>query len=349
MLFVYSYLYCSGGIDMKNVIKNRFNLLIFFTLLCFLFFIGMESLAFARAGGGRSSGSRGFSSGGSYQRSAPSGTYQQRQQQAAPQRPTVQQPAPSFGRSLLYGIGGGLLGGMVGNMLFGGRGYAGGGGGWGGSGGFGFGDFIILLIICGIIYFVVKRYRARKQEMLMSTAGTGYASSSSYGYNEPASEQTYEPQTQEDRVSQGLRYISDMDSSFNESKFKELAEDIFFKIQGAWTKRDMSVARDLLAPQMLNTFQNDVDSYIANKQFNRLENIAVRQVEIVDATQDQGEEYITIKFLASLLDYTTDERNNNVISGSSTDPVKFLEYWTFNRKVGNRNWVLAGITQERDY
>jgi len=336
---------------MKKTAKNRFNLLTIFIVLFFLFFIGMESIVFARAGGGRSSGSSGSRSGGSYQRSTPSQPSGSYQRQATPQRSPVQQPAsPSFGRSMLYGIGGGLLGGMVGSMLFGGRGYAGGGGGWGGGGGgFGFGDLIILVIIGGIIYFVYKRYRARKQEMLMSTAGAGYGSSPSYGYSEPAPEPAYEPQAQEDRISQGLRYISDMDPSFNEIKFKELVEDIFFKIQGAWTKRDMSVVRDLLAPQMLSTFQNDVNGYIANKQFNRLENIAVRQVEIVDATQDQGEEYITIKFLASLLDYTTDETTNNVVSGSSTDPVKFLEYWTFNRKVGNRNWVLAGITQERDY
>jgi predicted lipid-binding transport protein (Tim44 family) len=338
---------------MNKTGKNRFRLFTVCITLCFLFFIGMESLAFARAGGGRSSGSRGFSSGRSYQRSTPSqpsGTYQQRQQQTAPQGSPVQQPAaPSFGRSMLYGIGGGLLGGMVGSMLFGGRGYAGGGGGWGGGGGFGFGDLIILLIIAGIIYFVVKRYRARKQEMLMSTAGAGYASSPSYGYNEAGPEQSYEPASQGDTVSQGLRYIKDMDSSFNENRFKELVEDMFFKIQSAWTKRDINVVRDLLAPQMLNTFQSDINAYIANKQFNRLENIAVRQVEIVDAAQDQGEEYITVKFLASLLDYTTDETGNQLISGSSTDPVKFLEYWTFTRKIGNKNWILAGITQESDY
>jgi len=49
------------------------------------------------------------------------------------------------------------------------------------------------------------------------------------------------------------------------------------------------------------------------------------------------------------LDYTTDESNNSIISGSSTEPVKFLEYWTFSRKTGVKNWSLAGITQEKDY
>ena len=100
---------------------------------------------------------------------------------------------------------------------------------------------------------------------------------------------------------------------------------------------------------MLSTFQADIDNYISNKQINRLENIAMRQVDIVDAVQDQGEEYITVKFLASILDYTVSETDNRVISGSQNDPVKFLEYWTFTRKTGNKNWLLAGITQETDY
>lgn len=333
---------------MQGFLNNKFTLFVILVTFLFLFFVGMESIAFARAGGGRSSGSRGFSSGSgrSYQGTTPTRPPSSTQQPTT-QTPPIQQPQPSFGRSLLYGIGGGLIGGMIGSMLFGGRGYAG-GGGWG-SGGFGFGDIIILLVIAGIIYFVYKKYRARKaEEMQMSAAGAGH--SPSYTYSEPASEPVYEPvPQQEDSVSQGLRHIREMDPSFDEDRFKELAEDNFFKIQSGWTKRDLSSIRNLLTPQMLNTFQTDINNYIANKQINRLENIAMRQVEIVDAVQDQGEEYITVKFLASILDYTVDETNSQVISGSSNDHVKFLEYWTFTRKIGDKNWILAGITQEADY
>ena len=49
---------------------------------------------------------------------------------------------------------------------------------------------------------------------------------------------------------------------------------------------------------------------------------------------------------ANLLDYTTDDKSAQIISGSSSDPVKFVEYWTLSRNVGEKNWVLAGITQE---
>ncbi|HVN97320.1 MAG TPA: Tim44 domain-containing protein [Syntrophorhabdaceae bacterium] len=309
----------------------------------FLTVMVLHTTAYARAGGGRSSGG-GMRSSGSY-RGATSAPYQSPAQQSEPgasDRSPMSGPN-SPGKSFLYGLGGGLFGGMIGNMLFGGGGYN---QGWGG-GGFGFGDFIVILIIVGIVYSLVKRYRARKAIEVGGADAGVYASSA---YDSPSyGPSTYTPEGHQDIIATGLRHISQMDPAFNENAFKEVASDIFFKIQGAWTKRDLRGVSHLLSPQMLDTFQMDLNNFISNKEFNRLENIAVRQVDIVDAVQDQGEEYITIKFLASLLDYNVDETTGNVIAGSPTDPVKFLEYWTFTRKVGGENWALAAITQEQDY
>ncbi|OPY72256.1 MAG: Tim44-like domain protein [Syntrophorhabdus sp. PtaU1.Bin050] len=328
------------GVFMKNSTNFKQRIAVVIVALFFVFFVGMESLALARVGGGRSSGSRSFSSGSSsrtYQRSTtPS-------QSTQPTQPVPQPATPGMGRSFLSGLGGGLLGGMIGSMLFGGRAGA---GGWGSGAGFGFGDFILILIILGIVYFVIKRFRARRALGIGSTGMTYGASSYREAPVYPSSPST---SPRENLIVDGLRHIGEMDQGFSETAFKELAEDNFFKIQGAWTRRDLSSVKHLLAPQMLNTFQEDANRLTANKQFNRLENIAVRQVEIVDAIQDQGEEYITVKFLASLLDYVVDEATGQTVSGSSSDPVKFLEYWTFTRKVGEKDWRLAGITQEEDY
>jgi len=216
-----------------------------------------------------------------------------------------------------------------------------------GGGGFGFGDLLLIMVILGIIYFVVKRFRARNT-MQMSTAGAG-----SYSYSAPTPVPAYaspalEASTEDPKL-EGLRHIREMDSSFSEKSFKDLSEDIFFKIQGAWTKRDLSNVRNLLSPDMFNVFQQDMNRMVAEKQINRLENIAVREVEIVDAGQDRGEDFITARFYANLLDYTADDKTGQVISGSSTDPVKFVEYWTFSRNVGEKNWVLSGISQETNH
>jgi predicted lipid-binding transport protein (Tim44 family) len=327
---------------MEHSINHRFKILTLSVAVFFLLFLGMESLALARAGSGRSSGTTSRSSSGSYRSSTPSGSYQRTA--PAPMQQSMQRPSAT--RSFLAGLGGGMVGGMLGSMLFGGRGYAGGAGGWGGGGGFGFGDLIFLIIICVVIYFVWKHFRNKRQAaMEYGSAGGTFGGGYSQGYTEPA---YVPPPNQQNNVYNGLSYIAASDPSFDEVRFKERVEDMFFKIQSAWTKRDLSPIRNLLTQQMFTTFQEDVSRYVANKQYNRLENIAVRQVDIVDAVQDQGEEYITVKFLASLLDYVVDE-SNQMISGSTTDPVKFLEYWTWTRGVGDRDWLLAGITQEGDY
>ena len=318
-------------------------------ILLVLFWLGLESEVFARAGGGRSSGSRGYSSGGSSQRSpgtAPAP--QQREYQQPRQQP--QPPPASTGRSFLSGMAGGLVGGLLGGMLFRSLGFAGGSeGGGGGAGGFGFGDILIILIILGVIYFLVKWFRSR-QSMQMSAAGEAALP---YSYPLPSPAPTYAPPAPEERIEEpkveGLRNIKAMDPNFSEGSFRDLAEDNFFKIQGAWTKRDIGGVSHLLNSEMLDTFQKDVNKLLSEKRMNRLENIAVREVEIVDAGQDRGEEFITVKFYANLLDYVVDETNGQIVSGSSTDPVKFIEYWTFRRNVGEKHWLLGGITQEGDF
>ena len=62
--------------------------------------------------------------------------------------------------------------------------------------------------------------------------------------------------------------------------------------------------------------------------------------------QEAGQDYITSLIYANLLDYTTDESTGAVVTGSKTEPVKFEEYWTFTRPVGNNAWRLSAISQK---
>ena len=132
-------------------------MVVLFFALFFTFFLGMESLAHARAGGGRSMGSRGFTSGSG------SRTYQgtttrppqPTQQPGMTQPPPMQPSSPGMGRSFLSGIGGGLLGGMIGSMLFGGRASAA-GQGWVGCG---VCDLMVFFIIVAWVYGVSVRVK----------------------------------------------------------------------------------------------------------------------------------------------------------------------------------------------
>jgi predicted lipid-binding transport protein (Tim44 family) len=137
-----------------------------------------------------------------------------------------------------------------------------------------------------------------------------------------------------------------MDYSFDENRFNDGVMDMFFKIQGAWMNRDLAPITGILTEEMHRVFQTDIDKLRQEKRVNRLENIAVRNVEIVEAWQESGQDYITSLIYANLLDYTTDDTTGQVVSGSKTDPVKFEEYWTFTRPVGNNSWRLSAIDQK---
>lgn len=308
------------------------NIKLVLALLVMLAFAGvsvLENDAFARAGGSRSYGSSGSRSYSAPKRSTSS--------PATPSQPTspspMQQPA---GGGFLRGMAGGIVGGLLGGMLFSSLGLAGTGGGLGGSG---FG-LIEILLLCGIGYIIYSMMKKRK-EAALAYQGAGQQGSSMM-YSGGSSLQT---QPTEDFVTTGISHIRQMDSSFTESRFKDTAMDIFFKIQGAWTNRNLSSANMLLTDEMRGLFQQEIDHLLRDKKVNRLENIAVRNVEIVEAWQETGQDYIKAVFTANLLDYTTDDTTGSVIAGSKTDPVKFEECWTFTRPVGNNPWKLSAISQ----
>jgi predicted lipid-binding transport protein (Tim44 family) len=68
-------------------------------------------------------------------------------------------------------------------------------------------------------------------------------------------------------------------------------------------------------------------------------------VELTEAWQEQGQDYITVRLLANLLDYTVDETTGTIVAGSDATPVKFEEFWTWVRPVGRNEWRLGAINQ----
>ena len=181
-------------------------------------------------------------------------------------------------------LGGLLVGGLIGSLLFGGM-----GGGLGGLGG-GIGLMEIVLI-GGLIVFAIMWMRRRQAA---GAAGTpayagGYGGSSPGGW-QPSGGSAYsgggssappvavlEAPAETSDLDRGVGHIRQMDAQFDPAAFGESATDMFFKIQAAWTNRDMSRVTDLLTPEMRGVLQAQCDKLRADRRINRLENIAVRQ------------------------------------------------------------------------
>ena len=166
-------------------------------------------------------------------------------------------------------------------------------------------------------------------------------------YGGGASTATLEPPAnswQQD-LERGLGHLRQMDPGFDEAAFRELCTDRFFQIQAAWMRRDLDKLRPLLTEEMQAAFGKQIATARAKRQVNKLENITVRSVELTEAWQEQGQDFLTVRLLANLLDYTVDETTGKIVEGSDTAPVKFEEFWTWVRPVGRNDWRLSAINQ----
>jgi predicted lipid-binding transport protein (Tim44 family) len=305
-------------------------------LICFVVMafapILLVTDAWARAGGGSSGGSRGSRSYSSPARPAPSPMTPSKPSSAA--APTPQRSG--WGTGLMGGLAGFALGGLLGSMLFGGM-----GGGLGGGLG-----LMEILLIGGGIFLLVRMFKSRQAQPAPA-----------YGQNAGGPTWQGQPQAYEpaptapmagaapEELDRGVSYIRQMDASFDSARFGEQASDVFFKVQAAWMTRDMRAAAAVMTQEMVDTMQKDCDRLRAQGRVNRLENIAVRSVTPTEAWQESGQDFVTVRFLASLLDYTVEEASGQVVDGSRSEPVKFEEYWTFVRPVGPNAWRLSAIQQ----
>ncbi len=301
----------------------------FVRALLFIFFAGLSAqfvseLAEARAGGRRSMGRS--------SRPAQSEQYRQPQNNQMP----AQAPARGgFGRALAGGVAGGFLG----SMLFSSMGFgAPGAGGAGGGGGFG---LIEIILVAGLAFLAFRWWKSRQMKTAAAQGSFGQSGSSGFGTQQ---NMAYQATGTEAYASANAQNPSTGMLGTGGIETEE-ASDIFFQIQGAFTRRDLKAVNERLSPDMYRELNLDIENLKTQKRINRLENISVRRVDVLDRWNENGAEFSKVRFTANLLDYTVDEVSGQVIEGSAYEPVKFEEDWIFTRTSGYAPWQLAGINQ----
>lgn len=313
---------------------KKMGLMIRALLVVFSFsLLSMGEDAEARAGGKRSFG----------QRSQP--TAQPRSPNPPPAQQQVQ-PASNRG-SFMKGLAGGLAGGLIGSMLFSSMAQ---GAGWGGAGG-GIGLFDIILI-AGLLYLAYRFWKSRQNQNRPAFAG-GAPSMGSMGYSPPmdaASATMARSSANYGSSSSDVGYFGQGSSASpymtsGPRLDRETAEDVFFRVQGAWTRRDLTPVQDYVERDVARVLDADLQDLKDRREINRLENISVRNIEFSEPWYEGDRELVRVRFTASLLDYTVDESTGALKSGSNTEPVKFDEYWIFAKSQGRSSWQLAGIEQ----
>jgi predicted lipid-binding transport protein (Tim44 family) len=296
--------------------------------------------AWARAGGGGSKGSR-----GSRSYSAPARPGSQPGSPVAPSAPAPSATDPRMARpagpsgllggGLLGGLGGLLLGGLLGSLLF------------GAAGGLGMLD---LVVVGAVAYFVWSWFRRRQPAAAPAGAYASAATRAPAAWSDPVAAgrdgggvAVAEPAAPSD-LARGVGHIRQVDPAFEPQAFAERASEIFREVQAAWSRRDLSGVAGVLTPEMLAEFQKDSDGLRSAGKVNHLEQVSIQAAQVTEAWQERGQDFVTVRFAASLLDYTTDAEGR-VLEGSAEAPVSCEEYWTFVRPVWAKTWRLSAIQQ----
>jgi predicted lipid-binding transport protein (Tim44 family) len=285
--------------------------------------------AWARAGSGGSRGSRSYSAPARPSPSSPTAPSpaQPSSPMASPQRPSP------FGGGLMGGIGGFLIGGLIGSMLFGGLGH-----GMGGFGGIGLIEIVLIGGALFLVFRMFKRRREAEQPAYASAYGAGAGDGSRVATLAPV-----EMPAGMSELERGIGHIRQMDGAFDPQSVAALARDGFVRLQAALTARDLNPVAERITARMFTDLQAQADRLRAVRQTNRMEQINVRRADVTEAWQEGGQDFVTVYLAGSLVDYTVDDASGGVVDGSKTTPQDFEEFWTFTRGVGPNPWKLSAI------
>lgn len=294
----------------------------------------VPSLAEARGGGGKSSmGSRGAR------------TFDQNS--AAPitrsTNPSPQAASPAAGMAgagaanrggffarnpLLWGLAGGFLGGML-FSSFGGFGMALGG--------------ILQFLIIGLLIFLVIRLAMRFFGN-RDNAPAGAMARSGFGGG-PMPQPV--PRAVGAAVAPAPRFRG-VDTTVNDSDL-EAFQAIHAAVQEAWSNSDLGRLRQLMTPEMVGYFSEELSGNTSRGLRNVVSNVKLLAGDITESWEEGDLQYATAYMKWSATDFMARlDRSpgapDYVAGGDPNRPVESEEVWTFVRRRGG-NWLLSAIQQ----
>ena len=289
-------------------------------------------LAFARAGGGASMGSR-----GGFTFSAPPATntapsVAPMQRSYTPRsEPSFGSPSPGFtpgygGRGAFSsGLLGGLVGAGLGGMLFGHGMFGGIDGG---------GSILGLLIQLALIFFIgrwlLRAVFARQPLFAGFGGGRGGVGAG--------------PRPGMFGVGGGGGRAAPPPLAITPADYQAF-EQLLKAMQAAWSAEDLNALRSVATPEMASYFGEQLAELRSRGLRNAVTDVRLEKGDLAQAWSEGSREYATVAMQFSMLDATRDAQGR-IVDGSPTERQAATEVWTFVRSSGGR-WILSAIQQAR--
>jgi predicted lipid-binding transport protein (Tim44 family) len=254
-----------------------------------------------RMGGGRNTGMQ--RSAPAEKQAAPKAPAQQ-QQQAAPATP-AQQPAGAskwLGPLAGFALGAALFGLFLNNGLAGALA----------------GLLLIGLLLAGIM-FAARAFRGRTAERPLQYAGAG------------GTEPSFTPLPGGAGARSVAATTTGVPAGFDTAAFLRHARLNFVKLQEAHDRKDLSLMRDFLAPDLYREIEADIRAAGDTPQHTE---VLTLEAEIIEVAEEAGSYVVSVRF------------SGTIREAADQEGAAFREIWHLQKPVNGRGgWVVAGIQQ----
>ena len=142
-------------------------------------------------------------------------------------------------------------------------------------------------------------------------------------------------------LSKGLEAIAGSDAGFSPQAFLNGAGKAYEMIVTAFANGDRKMLKNLLAPDVYESFTGAIGSREARKESVETTFVSLDRSTMEDAQYKSPTAQITVRFLAKLISVTRGA-DNSIIDGSAEKIVDMVDIWTFARDSNSRdpNWKL---------
>jgi predicted lipid-binding transport protein (Tim44 family) len=230
--------------------------------------------------------------------------------------------APSFFQRhpFLTGIAGGFLGSMLFSHL-----------GLGGGMGTMFGGLLTMLIIGGLIFLAIRFFAARRAGM----GGVG-------GFGAPM------PSSVGAAAAPAIPRYRGHDTKVDDADLNAF-QAIHGAVQEAWGHGDLGRLRQLMTPEMLSYFSEELTRSTSEGVQNIVSDVRLLKGDITESWDEGDLKYATAYMNWSANDYVarlgrSPGAPDYLVSGDPKQPTEAEEVWTFVRR-RDGNWLLSAIQQ----
>ena len=272
-------------------------------------------------GGGRSIGRQSQN----VSRMPPAAAPQQAPRQAAPAPAPAAPPAamPPKPASPWKGILGGALLGLGIGALFS---HFGLGGAIGGM----FGSLIMLALLAGVVFFVIRLIRGKSQP---AAAPAAFGGNNVYAMPPAAAPQTA-PRPQPEAVQQPAPVAHTpwgVPADFDAPSFLRVAKSNFIRLQAAWDKGDAADIREFTTPEVFAELKLQIGERGEQKDYT---DVVTIDAELLGIETSASDYLASVKFSGTI----------KPAPDALAEP--FNEVWNLSKPVaGGAGWMLAGIQQ----